>query len=272
MTGLILYFSGTGNTKRVANEFKACLLKKKVNVLMYSIEEHIDLTNIGYDFLIVGFPKYYEYPVLCMLNYLKRNLQKRDKPIPTLAFCTQAGPLQTDFTGLEKLLKKKNHRLTVAISFPYANNMMIFRAFKPTEPAKLMENQENIRKQIEPLLNIFLKGEISKEHTKIWQRFFIYLVAAACTKLMPAFAMRFSADQSCTHCGLCAENCPMKNIKMVHGNPVFENHCLFCMRCINSCPSNSIRYNKRKCRQYKWKQTLQPIENKPSDVSEHKGK
>ena len=264
MVVLILYFSGTGNTKRVAEEFKACLIKRGLSVIIHSIEEHIDLTNIAYDFLIIGFPKYYEYPVMLVLNYLKYNLQRREKPIPSLAFCTQAGSRQTDFTGLERLLRNNNHCLTVESSFPYANNMMIFHAFNPTEPSKLMENQKDIREQINPLLDMFLKGKISKEQTKAWQRPLIYLVAAACNKLMPVFAMRFSADESCTHCGLCAKRCPMKNIKMIQGHPAFQKHCLFCMRCINSCPVNAIRYDKRKCQQYKCEPLLQSTEDKPS--------
>jgi len=264
MTILILYFSGTGNTKRVAEEFKACLLKRKVSVIIHSIEEHIDLANRSYDFLIIGFPKYYEYPVMLMLRYLKHHLQRSEKSIPSLAFCTQASPLQTDFTGLERLLRNKNHRLTVEVSFPYANNMMIFNAFRSTEPSKLIKNQKYIREQIDPIVDLFLKGEISKEHTKAWQRPLIYLVAAACTKLMPVFAMRFTVDESCTHCALCAKGCPMKNIKMVQGFPVFQNHCLFCMRCINSCPVNAIRYNKRKCPQYKCEPFLPSTEEKPS--------
>lgn len=250
MTVLILYFSGTGNTKRVAEEMKAALLQRGLTIETHSIEEKTDITKIPYDFLIIGFPKYYEYPVLNILRYLKQELPEREKPIPSMAFCTQAGPLQTDFSAVEKILRSKNHRLNVEASFPYANNMMIFQSFQLTEHTKLLENQENIKKQIGPLCDSLLSGKTSKEHTKTWQKPLIHLVAVSCTKLMPAFAMRFSADESCTHCGLCAKQCPVQNISMVQGNPVFQKHCLFCMRCINSCPVNAIRYKGRKCRQY----------------------
>ncbi|HEX3026355.1 MAG TPA: EFR1 family ferrodoxin [Clostridia bacterium] len=268
MTVLILYFSGTGNTRRIAEDFKACLIKRNLSVIMHSIEERIDLTKISYDYLIIGCPKYYEYPAMLMLDYLKQNLQRREKLIPSMAFCTQASPLKTDFTGFEKLLRKKNHQLTVEASFPYANNMMIFQAFKPTEPSALMENQKDIRKRMEPLLDAFLKGQMSKEDTKAWQRPLIYMVAVTFSKLMPVFAMKFSADESCIHCGLCVKRCPMENIRMVQGNPVFQKHCLFCMRCINSCPVNAIRYNKRKCWQYKCEPRGQSAESKPSALEE----
>lgn len=263
MTVLILYFSGTGNTKRVAEEFKARLIENGASVIMHSIEEKTDIAKIAYDYLILGFPKYYEYPVLIMPWYLKKNLPKREKPIPTLAFCTQAGPLKTDFTGLERLLKKRNHRLTVEVSLPYANNMMIFKAFHPMPQPELLENQKNIRSQVGSLLEAFLKGETVAEHTTAWQRPLIIFVAEACTKLMPVFAMRLSADENCTGCGLCAKRCPVQNISIKEGKPVFHKHCLFCMRCINSCPTNAIRYNGRKCAQYQCGPFPQSADNEP---------
>lgn len=260
MNALILYFSGTGNTRNAAGEFRAGLLKRGYSVAMHSTEEKADLTKIPYDVLLVGFPKYYEYPLLPMLQYLKRNLPKSGKTVPTLAFCTQAGGLKTDFSGLGRLLRKKNHRLTVGVSFPYANNMMIFKAFHATEPAELAANRENIRKQIDPLLDDFLAGKEHSEQTKAWQRPLILLVAKSCFHVMPAFFMRFSTDESCTGCGLCAKRCPRKNIRMENGRPVFQKHCLFCMRCINSCPVNAIRYSGQKCRQYRCEPFTPPAE------------
>lgn len=262
MTALILYFSGTGNTKSVAEDIKSCLIKRNLTVIMHSIEENIDWANLSYDYLIVGFPKYYEYPILFMLDYLKQHLPKQEKPIPTMAFCTQASPLKTDFTGLERLLRKKNHNLTVGVSLPYANNMVIFQGYRTTEPDELLKNWQAIRDRIDSLLDTFLGGKESKEQIKAWQRPLYYMVAVACTKLMPLFAMRFSANESCVHCGLCARQCPAKNIKVEQGRPVFQKHCMFCMRCINSCPVNAILYNKKKCRQYTC--NPQPSEKLPS--------
>lgn len=251
MTVLILYFSGTGNTRRVAEEFGACLEEREFTVTLHSMEERADLTKLSYDFLIVGMPKYYEYPLLPAIRYLKKNLPKSEHTVPALAFCTQAGTLKTDFTGLEKLLQKKNYRLTVEASLPYANNLLIFGAFRPTEPPELLKNRENIRRQVGSLLDTFLGGGVRREQTKAWQKPLIYLVAASCTRLMPALAMRFSADDACTGCGLCVRQCPVKNIRMVDGRPEFRRHCLFCTRCINSCPVNAIRYSGKKCPQYR---------------------
>lgn len=251
MLALILYFSGTGNTQDVACRFEEALLKRNISVEIHSIEDGKDLASTKYDLLIVGFPKYYENPVLHILNYLKSELPEREKEIPTLAFCTQAGPLPTDFSGLERLLGRKNHKLTVSKSFPYANNMMIFSSFKVTDSIKVDANKRNIQELVEPLLDKWLNGESSLEEIPVWQRLLYHLVAMGCTKWMPVFAMRFSASPDCTHCGLCVTQCPAKNIRMTNEGPIFQKHCLFCMRCINACPMNAILYSHKQCRQYK---------------------
>lgn len=251
MRTLILYFSGTGNTKDIACRFEKALLKRNISVEIHSIEDGADLANTQYDSLIIGFPKYYEYPVLHILNYIRKELPQQKRKIPTLAFCTQAGPLPTNFNGLSRLLDQKNHKLTVSKSFPYANNMMIFSSFKFTDPQKVAENKQNIQEQIEPLLGTWLSGQVSLEQVPAWQRPLFHLIASGCTKGMPVFAMRFSASQDCTHCGLCVKQCPMNNIRMTDDGPIFQKHCLFCMRCINACPTNAILYDNKQCQQYK---------------------
>ena len=123
MKALILYFSGTGNTRYVAEKLRGTLVQRDVTVELHSLEEGFSPASYAYDLLLLGFPKYYENPVLSVLEDLRHILPRRETNIPTMAFCTQASTMHTDFSGLEKLLRAKNHRLTVAKSFSIANNM-----------------------------------------------------------------------------------------------------------------------------------------------------
>ncbi len=51
---------------------------------------------------------------------------------------------------------------------------------------------------------------------------------------------KFRADGKCTSCGLCARSCPTSSIAMAGGRPRWSATCEQCMRCFNLCPSRAI--------------------------------
>ena len=54
----------------------------------------------------------------------------------------------------------------------------------------------------------------------------------------------FRAEEGCIGCGKCAELCPMNNIVMAEGRPVWQGNCTHCMACICYCPAEAIEYGK----------------------------
>jgi len=46
----------------------------------------------------------------------------------------------------------------------------------------------------------------------------------------------------CTGCGLCKQVCPVGNIQIVDGEPVWQHHCEHCVACISWCTSGAIEY------------------------------
>lgn len=91
MKALILYFSGTGNTKYVAEKFERELKFNHVKTEIYSIEEKIPIQPDTYDLLILGCPKYYECPVLHFVHYLKKNCRSAKKKFPFWRFARRRG-------------------------------------------------------------------------------------------------------------------------------------------------------------------------------------
>lgn len=53
---------------------------------------------------------------------------------------------------------------------------------------------------------------------------------------------KFSANKNCKHCALCAKVCPVANIRMAEGNPVWMHHCEQCMACLQWCPTQAIEH------------------------------
>lgn len=250
MKALILYFSGTGNTLYVSKRIGEVLNQRNYETEIHSMEENIDISTIEFDLLVLGCPKYYEYPVIHFIKYIEENLPVSKKTIPTMMFCTQSSSAVTNFDYMEKILKGKNYKLVVSKSIPIANNMVIFQSFPLTTPEKRQENLNQFETEIKDLLSCLCTGRESKEKTKPINGVLSHISGSIFTKGFAWFGVKYSTSNACVGCGLCAKKCPVENIDLVSKKPKFSKKCIFCMRCINICPYNAILYNKKPCNQY----------------------
>ena len=55
----------------------------------------------------------------------------------------------------------------------------------------------------------------------------------------------FYAAEECIGCGVCVKACPLNNISLNEGKPVWGTHCTQCMACICGCPKSAIEYGKK---------------------------
>ena len=58
-------------------------------------------------------------------------------------------------------------------------------------------------------------------------------------------ANAFTASSACIGCGQCAKRCPMNNVALKDGKPVWGKNCTHCMACICYCPVSAIEYGKK---------------------------
>ncbi len=52
----------------------------------------------------------------------------------------------------------------------------------------------------------------------------------------------FHATDACTGCGKCMRNCSVSNISMVNGKPRWGKECNTCLRCYHCCPRHAVAY------------------------------
>lgn len=52
----------------------------------------------------------------------------------------------------------------------------------------------------------------------------------------------FTVSADCVSCGKCAQRCPLNNIDIADGKPVWKGTCTHCMACIGGCPTGAIDY------------------------------
>ena len=58
-------------------------------------------------------------------------------------------------------------------------------------------------------------------------------------------ANAFQVSAAYTGRGGCVKRCPMNNIALKNGKPVWGESCTHCMACICYCPTEAIEYGKK---------------------------
>ncbi len=58
-------------------------------------------------------------------------------------------------------------------------------------------------------------------------------------------AKKFYATEKCVSCSKCEKLCPLSNITIKNGKPVWGKNCTHCMACICKCPTEAIEYGNK---------------------------
>jgi len=64
-------------------------------------------------------------------------------------------------------------------------------------------------------------------------------------ELLPLTDRSIQVDANCTGCGVCRQVCPVGNIELVDGSPLWLHHCEMCCACDEWCPSGAVHHWQR---------------------------
>lgn len=241
MKYLGLYFTGTGNTKIVAETAKYQLEKRGHSLECVDVISG-EVKNVeDYDGLFIFYPIYGFNCPKPMVHYVKK-LQKCSKEIKCCIMKQSGEHLfwnNASSLYLISLLKRRNIKVTNEYHYlmPYSfifrhTDYMAFRMRKTMEGLLPLD------------LDIFLKRE-KEEHMK---RFFLDRFFAFVLRIqwwggrLNGLFYKVKKDQ-CIKCMKCIKDCPAKNISYNEkkGKFHFGYQCLMCQRCIMYCPKQAIK-------------------------------
>ena len=119
------------------------------------------------------------------------------------------------------------------------NYIAMYPVPKPSTAQKIIMNAEP---DIERIAGLIAHGNpIPERKISILDRIKSSVVNPAFYKLFVTASL-FRAGDTCTGCGLCVKSCPLNNVKLNNGKPVWEKNCTHCMACISVCPVQAIDY------------------------------
>lgn len=241
---IIHYFSGTGNSLLAARTLAKGLTE--YDITYHAIEkgkpDHIDL----YQLHIFFFPVYATSVPHIMRKYIAG--LSRGKGTKAAVISTNANVSTQSRDGYQGwalhqarlCLKKRGYDVFFSDTLDFPHNLTI--VFPPTKDST---NQILIRKATEAILPIAEKISAGITYHRgffypniIWSIPFGILYTVIGRRL---FGKLFAADGSCNKCGLCAQQCPAKVIKVKNKRLSWGWSCEGCMRCMNICPKSSIQ-------------------------------
>ncbi|TXT67434.1 MAG: hypothetical protein BAJALOKI1v1_90006 [Promethearchaeota archaeon] len=236
----IFYFSGTGNTKEVAQIYASRLRQRQATVDLYQIEHilknHIEIDFDKYEMLGFGFPVHAFSAPSIFYTFIHQipNLTERKK---SFLFKTMGDPLF--FGGSTKkirlMLKRKGYDIFHEDFLVMPSNIVI------DYPKELKNQLYHVASR---KINLYAY-EILNSKNKLQPNSKILNIISNVSSLLETIGAQYFgryliADENCTLCKQCIQLCPTNNITIKNDRIIFGDRCCFCMRCTYRCPEHAI--------------------------------
>lgn len=233
---LMLYFSGTGNSKYIASTFS-----KKMNAKCHSIEEKIDFKNEikKHDIIAFCYPIYASNVPRIMREFVSKHVELL-KYKKLIIFCTQlmfSGDGARVFTDL---LPEGYGKVIYAEHFNMPNNICNSGIFPVKNGEKTKKYIKTAQKKIDRICNDLQKGKIKLRGFNKVSNIMGKGQGAYWQEIEEKNKSSVQVDEDCIKCGLCARLCPMKNLNLTTKEVVHNDNCILCYRCVNACPKKAI--------------------------------
>lgn len=250
---IIYVFSGTGNTRIVADLYKKYLSDfeteiydirmkckeegRKKKFEFEKIPNPNDFDVVAFAYPVHGFnsPKVVfdfcrQLPVItnCRMGSRKK----------TFIFKTSGEGLSLNNYSSQKiirLLEKKGFEFHSERHYVMPYNM-IFRHKPEMVKAEYIYADAQVRLHVQQLA----KGKKEKVKYNPLRYWFVPIVRILWIYARVQGPTMFASDKKCTKCMKCVKACPMNNISVVDGKIKFGSNCVLCVACSFGCPTKAI--------------------------------
>lgn len=256
---MILYFTGTGNSKFVA-DFIAEHLEDQCISLNHMIKNDLPLLFQSEQPFIIIAPIYaWRFPKIIedMVSKAEFVGSKDIYFVGTME--SESGNCDK---YLEKLCKQKHLEFKGFQGVAMPNNYVVASKM-PTD----VETRKTLSEAIPVLQGIVEKIKSGGNLMKMDKTRFAPVMSGLVNILFNRFMVsskNFVVSDQCISCGKCKEACAVNNIKLIDGNPQFGAACINCYACIHRCPVEAINikgktedHGRYVCPDYgKWKERI----------------
>lgn len=235
---MVFYFSGTGNSRHAAEKMAEACGEQAISINQRLKNEDFSPVHSETPWVFVG-PVYAGRFPRVMEEYIRKTTFHGTKQAYFIGTCAQTPWRTVDY--VEKLCKEKGFAL---LGFQSVVMPQGYVAGGGTQPEQV---NEKILKDAEPKIEAIarcIQGKqlLDREQpgSGIMSRLINPMMYAAMITAKP-----FYVTDKCIGCGKCELRCPLNNVKLENGKPVWGGNCTHCMACIAGCPAQAIEYGKK---------------------------
>ena len=232
---MIIYFSGTGNSKFVA-EYLADKLKDDIISLNNVIKNNEKLVCTSEKPYIIVAPIYaWRLPALVEQMLTNSDLQGNKKVYCVATMGENSGNADK-YT--EKIFTEKGMTFTGFTGVAMQNNYLLME--KMPDDSVINEQISEIIPKLSLIAEKVNAGdELIKDDKTPFPSFMSGVINWGFNNFMLK-NQKYSVNERCILCGKCIEVCSTNNIIQESNTIVFNNKCMACFACLHRCPMEAI--------------------------------
>ena len=237
---LVLYYTGTGNS-----EYAAKKIGEQIEDEVIDLFEKIKGND--YSKIHSARPFVFVYPVYAwqmpriLRDFILRTSFTGNRCAYFVATCGDSMGNMPKY--LKQLCEQKSFSYMGCAEVVMPENYIaMFNAPERAKALKIIKNADLVIKNIVDVIRhngtIPEKkaGALAKVSSGLVNTLFYPLVVSA---------RKFYATDACIGCGKCTKVCPLNNVTLKDGRPVWGSQCTHCMACICKCPKEAIEYGNK---------------------------
>ncbi len=232
---MIIYFSGTGNSKYAAEQLAEKLYDRAVTIEGLSSEIHLSKgENLG-----IVTPTYWGGLSVMMRDFIRSMKLTADGDNYIWLAATYG--LLSGFSGKDCKDELKNKGIKLDASYV----IRMPEIWTPIFSAKNEKKNDKLNAAAEDLIaNVAAKvaARTTGDFPASPLPYFAHPVTQALVE-SERKTSHFHVTDACIGCTLCAKKCPAQAIEMKNGRPEWvKDKCAVCLRCLHHCPKFAIQY------------------------------
>lgn len=232
---MIYYFSGTGNSKYVANKLGELMKDEVREIPCCEIDKDCESLGIVFPVYAWGLPKVID-------EFIGSLRGVKAKYVWTVMTCGD------DMGFADKVMRrglvKNGLKLDAAFSVQMPNTYVCLPGFDIDSDDVARKKVEDTDKKLHLIAEKVGKKETTTDvHRGVMPFTKTYILRPLFNSTLVTDKY-FKTNADCNKCGKCAKECPLKNIVLTDKahSPEWKGLCTGCLRCYHQCPQHALHF------------------------------